>query len=195
MLMKISPDKLLLLMSGLIAAALGLPAMANSQTDTIAIEPSAIAQSPSPVPANARQKLAEQFLDLVFSQQYEKATEYISPTIKNEFPASVIRQKADSFQKLNGTFVRRLNSESDGDVIVVNLLFNKNPRAVIITFDDNLKIINADYFIQSANSPTASPANLLSTPSTKPATNPLPNPPTNPLTKPPINPTINPPLK
>jgi len=131
----------------------GLPIL-NNQAFATPAGTAAIAQSTSPAPANQRQKLAEQFLDLVFTQQYEKATNYISPGIKSDFPASVIQQKAAAFQKLNGVFVKRLTSEVDGDVVVVNILFKKISKAVILTFDENLKIINADYFIDStASSP------------------------------------------
>jgi hypothetical protein len=50
--------------------------------------------------------------------------------------------------------VKRLTSEVDGDVVIVNILFKNNPKAVILTFDENLKIINADYFIENtASSP------------------------------------------
>jgi hypothetical protein len=51
----------------------GLPILDNQAFATPA-GTTAIAQSTSPAPANQRQKLAEQFLDLVFTQQYEKAT-------------------------------------------------------------------------------------------------------------------------
>jgi hypothetical protein len=99
--------------------------------------------------ANRRQEIAEQFLQLLFTQQYEAATDYISPTVKNEFPAAVLRQKVEEFQQGTGAFVSRLDSQVEDDVVAVNLLFEKKEVVFIVGFDENLNILNANYVLET----------------------------------------------
>lgn len=109
----------------------------------------AIAQSTSHSDSSdQRQEIAESFLDRLFSQQYEAATQYISPIVKSEFPADVLRQKVEAFQRGAGAFVARLDSQVEGDIVVVNLRFEQGERTFVVSFDENLNILNVNYVFE-----------------------------------------------
>lgn len=99
--------------------------------------------------SSQRQEIAERFLDLLFSQQYEAAIQYISPTVKNEFPADVLRQKVEEFQRGTGAFVTRLDSQVERDVVVVNLQFEQEERTFVVSFDEDLNVLNANYVLET----------------------------------------------
>lgn len=99
--------------------------------------------------SNQRQEIAERFLDLLFSQQYEAAAQYISPTVKSEFSPAVLRQKVEDFQRGTGAFVTRLDSKVVSDVVVIDLQFEQAERTFVIIFDENLNVLNANYVIET----------------------------------------------
>lgn len=103
-------------------------------------------------PSDQQQEVAERFFDLLFSQQYEAATQYISPTVKSEFPAAVLRQKVEDFQRGTGAFVARLDSQVAGDVVIIDLLFARGKRTFVVSFDENLNILNANYVLDTDDS-------------------------------------------
>lgn len=102
--------------------------------------------------SNQRQEIAENFLDLLFNQQYEAATQYISPTLQSEFPPDVLRQKVEDFQQETGAFVSRLDSQVEGEVVVVKLQFERGERTFIVSFDENLNVFNANYVLETNDS-------------------------------------------
>jgi hypothetical protein len=125
---------------------LQLPGKSQVLTDAGA---ATIAQSNSQSdPSHQRRETAERFLDLLFSQQYEAATRYISPIVKSEFPADVLREKVEAFQRGAGAFVTRLDSQVEGDIVIVNLRFEQGERTFVISFDENLNILNANYVFE-----------------------------------------------
>lgn len=103
------------------------------------------AQATGFVSSDREQQIAEQFIDLVFRQQYNEALQYIHPVLRAELSPERLQQGAEQFQKRSGAFIKRLNTQVDGDVVLVNTQFEQVTDTILVIFDDSGLITGVDF--------------------------------------------------
>ncbi len=104
-----------------------------------------VAQATDFAAGDREQEIAEQFIDLVFSQRYSEALQYIHPVLQAELSPERLQQGAEQFQKRSGMFIKRLDTRVDGDVVLVNTQFERVTDTILIIFDDSGSITGVDF--------------------------------------------------
>jgi len=94
--------------------------------------------------ANPLEERATQFVDLVFSQQYEDALSYLHPDFRQEVESS-FAERAEAFLGTTGAFQERQDSQVVENVVFINAQFEKVTDTIVIIFDETGLITGLDF--------------------------------------------------
>lgn len=130
----------LLIPTALISTATGASARPSTPSLT---------QQPTPTDAQ-EQVIAERFLDLVIAGKYTEARQYLHPGLAAEWTPEVIQMRWQAFQNRTGRFVRRLDSRTVDQLVLITMEFSKVTDDAIFIFDRNHQIIGIDFPLQPA---------------------------------------------
>jgi len=121
----------------------------SAQTSTPSSTPSV---APVPTQSNSQQQqiIAEQFLDLVASGQFVEARQYLHPVLADEWTPEVMQTRWQSFQDRTGGFVRRLDSRTIDQLVLITVEFTEVTDDAIFIFDGNQRITGIDFPLQPA---------------------------------------------
>lgn len=104
--------------------------------------------SPSPqviAQADAREKIAEEFIDMLVKGDTRSAIEkYDSMAQENITPQS-LGQLWDDLINQTGPFEKQTGIRSEGNIVIISCDFEKSKRDLFITFNDGNKITGLDY--------------------------------------------------
>jgi hypothetical protein len=104
---------------------------------------------PPPQSSSEQQQIiAERFLDLVASGQFAEARQYLHPELAAEWTPEVMQMRWQSFQDRTGQFVRRLDSRTIDQLVLITAEFTEVKDSVIFIFDDNQQITGIDFPLQ-----------------------------------------------
>lgn len=104
-----------------------------------------VAQTTAAPTSNQEQQIAEQFVDLVFSQRYSEALQFIHPVLRAELSPERLQQAVEQFQRRSGAYVKRLDTKVDGNIVLVNTQFERVTDTVFVIFDDSGMITGVDF--------------------------------------------------
>ncbi|HEY9641457.1 MAG TPA: hypothetical protein V6C57_13300 [Coleofasciculaceae cyanobacterium] len=97
------------------------------------------------------QNRAEQFIDLVFSNQYDEALQYLHPTLRNEFRNN-FKERVENFERVTGKFQERQETRVEGNVVLVNTRFANLTDTIVVIFDQDGLITGIDFPIEPLRS-------------------------------------------
>lgn len=93
-------------------------------------------QSSAPTPTQERESIANQFVDLIATQQYDAAVGLLDPRLREEWTAPILQQRVEDFFSRTGNFVKRLDTKVDGDIVLVNTQFENVTNDIFVIFDE-----------------------------------------------------------
>jgi hypothetical protein len=92
--------------------------------------------------------IAEQFIDLIFSAQYDEALEYLHPVLQEATLENSLEQRVERFQRVTGAFQARLDAQVVENVVLVTTEFENVTDTIVIIFDENGLITGVDFPLQ-----------------------------------------------
>jgi hypothetical protein len=136
------------LLGGIVTSTLliaALPSQALPTADTPTFDGSAaeaIAQSISYT------ERAEQFVDLVFSAQYDEALEYLHPILQEATAENSLEERVERFQQVTGGFQERLDTRMVENIVLITTEFENVTDTIVIIFDESGLITGVDFPLQ-----------------------------------------------
>ncbi|HIK11513.1 MAG TPA: DUF3887 domain-containing protein [Oscillatoriaceae cyanobacterium M33_DOE_052] len=104
--------------------------------------------SPSPqviAQADAREKIAEEFVDMLVKGDTRNALERYDSTIRENITPQSLGDMWSDLINETGPFEKRTSIRSDGNMTIVSCEFEKGKRDLFIIFNDANKIVGLDY--------------------------------------------------
>jgi hypothetical protein len=92
--------------------------------------------------------IAEQFIDLIFSAQYDEALEYLHPILQEATAENSLEERVERFQQVTGAFQARLDAQVVENVVLVTTEFENVTDTIVIIFDENGLITGVDFPLQ-----------------------------------------------
>lgn len=94
------------------------------------------------------QERAEEFVDLVFSTQYDEALEYLHPILQEAAEENSLEERVERFQRVTGAFQERLDTQVVENVVLITTEFENVTDTIVIIFDEAGLIIGVDFPLQ-----------------------------------------------
>lgn len=93
--------------------------------------------------------IAEQFIDLVASGEFEQAHQMLNPTLREGWTVAQMRDDWRNLQRITGRYSARTGTEIiDSSLVLVNLKFQKVEDNMLVIFDDQQQIRGVDFPLQ-----------------------------------------------
>ncbi len=108
---------------------------------------------PQPEPRLASEialtEIAEQFIDLVATGKIAQARELLNPTLKAGWTLEQMQDEWDRLQQLTGSYQRRGQTQMiDGNLVLIDLEFERATDNLFVIFDDQQQIQGIDFPLQ-----------------------------------------------
>jgi hypothetical protein len=125
-----------------------LGSLLTAAVPTIAPPSQALPASISIAQTVSYQERAEQFVDLVFSAQYDEALEYLHPVLQEATEENSLEDRVERFQQVTGAFQTRLDAQVVENVVLVTTEFENVTDTIVIIFDEEGLITGVDFPLQ-----------------------------------------------
>jgi hypothetical protein len=77
--------------------------------------------------------------------------------LKAEFTPEALKRKVENFEQGMGKFVKRGSAKVVDEVVLIDIQFARRTVTFVVSFDDNLKIVNANPVIGFIENQPSSP--------------------------------------
>lgn len=88
---------------------------------------------------------AEAFVDALTAAHYEQAWTYLHPILQAEISPARIEQKWESLLRRTGPFERRLNTQTQRNLVIIKAKFGRTTDDLFLVFDNAGRIYSVDF--------------------------------------------------
>lgn len=88
---------------------------------------------------------AKAFVDALAAADYEYAWTYLHPILQAEIPPTRIEQKWQALLRRTGPFERRLNTQTQRNLVIVKVKFGRTTDDLFVVFDNQGRIYSVDF--------------------------------------------------
>ncbi len=88
---------------------------------------------------------AEAFVDALAAAHYEYAWGYLHPILQAEISPARVEQKWESLRRRTGPFERRLNTQTQRNLVIIKAKFGRTTDDLFIVFDNEGRIYSVDF--------------------------------------------------